>query len=77
MPGQALYLGLDLGTQGFKAVVYNPQSRQIVSRGSCSYGIIESRIPGRAEQSPATWLEVGLQMMLRRSVTYSKADVLQ
>eukprot|EP00878_Enallax_costatus_P004137 GHUV01004366.1.p1 GENE.GHUV01004366.1~~GHUV01004366.1.p1 ORF type:complete len:482 (+),score=108.10 GHUV01004366.1:309-1754(+) len=53
----ALYLGLDVGTQGVKAVVYDAKAKQIVGRGSQAWGFIQSTVPGRAEQHPKTWIE--------------------
>ncbi|GFR47148.1 hypothetical protein Agub_g8839, partial [Astrephomene gubernaculifera] len=50
-------LGLDVGTQGLKAVLYDLQTHQIVAKGSSTYEIISTTIPGRAEQDPATWLQ--------------------
>ncbi|KAF8057263.1 xylB [Scenedesmus sp. PABB004] len=51
-----LFLGLDVGTQGVKAVVYDAASRRIVGRGAQAYGLIDSPVPGRAEQHPDTWV---------------------
>jgi len=52
-----LYLGLDVGTQGAKAVVYCAESRSIVGRGARAYDLLPTDVPGRAEQQPATWIE--------------------
>ncbi|WIA42348.1 hypothetical protein OEZ86_008359 [Tetradesmus obliquus] len=52
-----LYLGLDVGTQGVKAVVYDSKLKQIVGRGAQPWAILESTVPGRAEQHPKTWVE--------------------
>ena len=54
----ALHLGLDVGTQGCKAVVYDADQNKVVSRGSYQYGILQSDVPGRAEQHPSLWIEV-------------------
>lgn len=56
-PG-ALYLGLDVGTQGTKALLYDNDTHTVVAIGSSSYGLIPSDVPARAEQHPDTWLEV-------------------
>eukprot|EP00879_Flechtneria_rotunda_P026073 GHRR01027753.1.p1 GENE.GHRR01027753.1~~GHRR01027753.1.p1 ORF type:complete len:103 (+),score=25.44 GHRR01027753.1:96-404(+) len=58
MAAAALFLGLDVGTQGVKAVVYDSKGHQIVGRGAHLWNIIKSDVPGRAEQHPATWVEV-------------------
>jgi len=52
-----LYLGLDVGTQGAKAVVLDAASGHIVARAGRSYGLIEGLPPGAAEQHPETWIE--------------------
>lgn len=54
----ALYIGLDLGTQGVKASVYDHEAKQIVGRGFQAYDIQPTSVPGRAEQDPVTWIEV-------------------
>jgi len=33
MPGGPLTLGLDIGTQGAKAIVYDPRTKRVVARG--------------------------------------------
>ncbi|KAF6263983.1 hypothetical protein COO60DRAFT_266329 [Scenedesmus sp. NREL 46B-D3] len=53
----SLYLGLDVGTQGVKAVVYDSKLKQIVGRGAQPWGFLESNVPGRAEQDPRTWVQ--------------------
>lgn len=54
-----LYIGLDVGTQSTKAVVWSLQEGKVVSRGAAAYDIIRTDVPGRAEQHPGVWLEVG------------------
>lgn len=58
------YLGLDVGTQGAKAVIWDPETNAVLARGSASYGILPSDVPGRAEQHPDTWVEVKLVLKL-------------
>ena len=53
----ALVVGLDIGTQGAKALVFDTIERRVVSRGSAGYDIIKSDVPGRAEQHPSIWIE--------------------
>lgn len=53
----SLYIGLDVGTQSTKALVYESASGAVVGRGSKAYGLISERV-GQAEQDPATWIEV-------------------
>lgn len=71
----ALFLGLDVGTQGCKAIVYNAKDNEVVSRGSYAYDILKTDVPGRAEQHPSLWIKGGvaalnaaLQSVDRKSV---------
>jgi xylulokinase len=50
-----LFLGLDVGTQGTKALVADVDQRAVVARASSSYGLIEGLPSGAAEQHPDTW----------------------
>lgn len=51
----ALYLGLDVGTQGTKGLVIDAGRGEIVARAESSYGLIEGLATGTAEQHPDTW----------------------
>jgi len=51
-----LFLGLDVGTQGTKALLVDLETKSVLARASSSYGLIEGLAPGAAEQHPATWL---------------------
>ena len=53
----ALYLGLDVGTQGTKGLVICRDQQSILARSSRSYGLIEGLVAGAAEQHPATWID--------------------
>ena len=57
VPGgsEGLYLGLDVGTQGTKAVLVGED--RVLSRASRSYVLIEGLPVGAAEQHPDTWVE--------------------
>ena len=50
-----LYLGLDVGTQGTKGVLFSATSRRVVARASRAYGLLEGLPQGAAEQHPETW----------------------
>jgi xylulokinase len=50
-----LLLGLDVGTQGTKALVVDVDARAVVARASSSYDLIPGLPPGAAEQHPDTW----------------------
>jgi len=52
-----LYLGLDVGTQGTKALLLDVEQGRVVARAARAYGLIEGLAPGAAEQDPATWWE--------------------
>jgi len=54
-PAPELSLGLDVGTQGTKALVVDVERRAILARSSRSYGLIPDLPPGAAEQHPDTW----------------------
>jgi xylulokinase len=53
----ALYLGLDVGTQSTKAVLFDAETNRVVGRGSVAYDLLPTTVPGRAEQDPATWID--------------------
>jgi xylulokinase len=52
-----LVLGLDVGTQGTKALLLDPESGAVVARAGKSYGLLPDLPPGAAEQHPETWIE--------------------
>lgn len=51
-----LFLGLDIGTQSTKCLVYSLSKRCVVGRGAASYDVISTR-QGQAEQHPHQWIE--------------------
>ncbi|QDZ24206.1 xylulokinase [Chloropicon primus] len=53
-----LYLGVDIGTQGAKAVVFDLKAKRVVARGAKQYGLLTGR-PGLAEQDPKDWISGG------------------
>lgn len=56
-----LVLGLDVGTQGTKALVVDVERRAVVARAASGYGLIEGLPPGAAEQHPDTWWQAILE----------------
>ena len=52
----AQYLGLDVGTQGVKALVYDAEAGTVVGRGAVSLDLLEVGRVGAAEQHPEDWL---------------------
>ncbi len=48
-------IGLDVGTQGTKAIAYDADAHHVVARASSTYGLIEGLPVGAAEQHPDTW----------------------
>ncbi len=51
-----MYLGIDCGTQGTKALVFNPETGQVVGSGHAPHQLI-SNDHGRREQQPSWWIE--------------------
>ena len=51
-----LFLGLDVGTQGAKALLVD-ENFKVLSRASTDYGLIPGLPPGHAEQHPDTWVQ--------------------
>ncbi|MCP4240436.1 MAG: xylulokinase, partial [bacterium] len=51
----SLGLGLDVGTQGTKALLLDAESGAVVGRASSAYGLLPGLEPGAAEQNPSTW----------------------
>ncbi len=50
-----LFLGLDVGTQGTKALLVDLEARAVVARAARAYELIQGLAPGAAEQHPDTW----------------------
>ena len=51
-----MYLGIDCGTQGTKALLLDPASAQVLGQGSAHHDMI-SGANGRREQDPAQWVD--------------------
>jgi xylulokinase len=52
-----LVLGLDVGTQGTKALLLDPESGEVVARAGSAYGLLPDLPDGAAEQHPDTWID--------------------
>ena len=53
----SLWLGLDVGTQGTKALLVDVEGEgQILGSGAAAYGLIEGLPAGHMEQHPSTWI---------------------
>lgn len=52
----SLFLGLDVGTQGTKALLVDAAARRVVARAAAAYGLLSDLPPGSAEQHPDTWI---------------------
>ncbi len=52
-----LALGIDVGTQGAKALVVDTTTNSIVARAAHHYDLIPDLPPGAAEQHPDTWTD--------------------
>ena len=66
-------LGLDVGTQGTKAILYDLETHEVAGRGALSYGLLPA--PGRpnaAEQDPETWME-GIRVSVAAALESARA----
>jgi xylulokinase len=52
-----IYLGIDCGTQGTKAVALDADTGGVIAAASKSYDVLPGLLPGHMEQHPVTWLE--------------------
>jgi xylulokinase len=51
----SLYLGIDLGTQGVKALVFDAHAKRVIARAERALPAPLSPRPGAAEQDPTDW----------------------
>ncbi|MDR9753387.1 xylulokinase [Pseudomonas sp. SZMC_28357] len=72
MPEQQLFLGIDCGTQGTKAIILDASSGQVLGLGSAPHSMI-SAANGRREQDPAQWLEA-FALATRRALLAANVD---
>jgi xylulokinase len=57
MGHEGLFLGVDCGSQGTKAVVVDSEDGRVVGSGYAGYGLIDGLLPGHREQHPSRWVE--------------------
>ena len=50
-------LGVDVGTQSTKAILYDVRAKTVAARGVYAYDLLERASPNAAEQDPSTWIE--------------------
>jgi len=68
-----VFLGIDCGTQGTKAVLRDPSSGEIVAIGRAPHQLI-ARDDGTSEQDPAWWIEA-LQIAVRDATRGQRFDI--
>ena len=51
----SLYLGVDLGTQSVKVLVFDSEKSKVLARGSHEVPMLENASPSVAEQDPQSW----------------------
>lgn len=61
-----LFLGIDCGTQGTKAIILDVESGQVLGEGSAPHQMISNH-QGRREQDPAEWIDA-LQQATRAAL---------
>lgn len=67
------YLGVDVGTQGVKALVLDLEEGRIRGRGAAPLELLPVRRPGAAEQDPAAWL-AAMEAAVRQALAASEVD---
>ncbi|MFW6749491.1 xylulokinase [Pseudomonas glycinae] len=72
MHKQQLFLGIDCGTQGTKAIILDAVSGQVLGQGAAAHAMI-SGANGRREQDTAQWLEA-FALATRRALLAANVD---
>ena len=72
MPNQQLFLGIDCGTQGTKAIILDTVSGEVLGQGAASHSLI-SAANGRREQDTHQWLEA-FATATRRALLAARVD---
>lgn len=72
MTRQTLFLGIDCGTQGTKAIVLDARGGKVLGLGAASHTLI-SGANGRREQAPQVWVEA-LTLATRQALQQAGVD---
>ncbi|WP_458717403.1 xylulokinase [Pseudomonas gregormendelii] len=72
MAHQQLYLGIDCGTQGTKALILDAHSGQVLGQGAAEHSLI-SGANGRREQDTRQWLDA-FALATRRALQAANVD---
>jgi xylulokinase len=77
MAQRALFVGIDVGTQGTKGVAVDSASGAVVARAHRAYDLLPGLPAGAAEQHPQTWIDAvrGVVRDILQSGRADKADV--
>jgi len=59
-----LFLGIDSGTQGTKAIVFSTTLNKVISEGYASHDLIENDV-GKKEQEPSWWIEASTKAITK------------
>jgi xylulokinase len=72
-----LFVGIDVGTQGTKAVAFDSVSCAIVARSFRPYDLLPGLPAGAAEQDPQKWIDAvqGVILDILQSTRGDKGDV--
>src|SRR5689334_19475160 len=73
MPQRALFVGIDVGTQGTKGVALDSASGAIVARAQRVYDFLPGLPAGAAEQDPQTWIDA-VRDVVRDILQSGRAD---
>jgi len=65
-------LGLDVGTQGTKAILYDLGTNVVAGRGAHCYELLPRASPATAEQHPSAWLE-GIRVSVAQALAEAGA----
>jgi xylulokinase len=59
-----LFLGIDSGTQGTKAIAFSTSLKKVISEGYASHDLIENDV-GKKEQEPSWWIEASTKAITK------------